>query len=66
MSLQEIHAQAKALPLPDQLELLRLLSQDVQQEVLESRQTELSWYGIGESDITDLSLRDEELLFERV
>lgn len=60
MSVQELHLQSKQLTLLQRQELVRLLNEDLVQP-----QSTLSWYGIGNSDITDLSLRDEELLFER-
>ena len=61
MSVAEIQLQANQLSRLERLELLRLLSNDTQLEPIKPRKT-LSWYGIGESNITDLSERDEELL----
>jgi hypothetical protein len=65
MSVAELQIQAKQLSYLEQVELVRLLSSDLQlQKPLETKPKTLSWFGIGESEITDLSERDEELLFQ--
>ncbi len=65
MSVAELQIQAKQLSYLEQVELVRLLSSDLQlQQPLEANKKTLSWFGIGESEITDLSERDEELLFQ--
>jgi hypothetical protein len=69
MSLQELHIQTKQLSVVERLELMRLLAEELKLDVAntasDKTNNDLSWYGIASSDVTDLSLRDEELLFER-
>jgi hypothetical protein len=64
MSVAELQIQAKQLSYLEQVELVRLLSSDLQLQQPETKKKTLSWFGIGESEITDLSERDEELLFQ--
>ncbi len=64
MSVSELQTQAKQLSYLEQVELVRLLSANLQLQQPPETKQNLSWFGIGESDITDLSERDEELLFQ--
>lgn len=64
MNVTEFQTQAKQLSYLEQVELVRFLSADLCFAVNPRDQKTLSWFGIGESEITDLSERDEELLFK--
>ena len=64
MNVTEFQTQAKQLSYLEQVELVRFLSADLCFAAANRDQKNLSWFGIGESEITDLSERDEELLFK--
>ncbi len=64
MNVAELQTQAKQLSYLEQTKLVRLLSADLRFTATTRDQKPLSWFGIGESEITDLSERDEELFFK--